>query len=60
MNLKLSLLLLLSLSAAIIQAQKSLSGFPKLSTEQLNLNKVNFDTDANAVIFSRTRFFKYY
>ncbi len=52
MNFKHTLLLFLSLSATNIYAQKPLSGFPKLTQEQLNLTNVSYDKNANAVILA--------
>ena len=52
MKFKHSLFLLISLTTSTIYAQKPLSGFPKLTQEQLSLTDVSYDKNANAVILA--------
>lgn len=60
MKLNYNLLLAFLFATTPIYAQKSLTGFPKLTEEQLKLEKVNYDKEANAVILAEDGFLEIY
>lgn len=49
-------LAIVGITSTNVKAQKSLGGFPKFTQEQLNLNEVPFEKNADAVILSEEGF----